>query len=179
MTYAGIGSRDTPSHIQKLMSSFARCIGEFAVLRTGGATGADQAFMHGCGEGQHHAEIFLPWPFYERNAWSSSHREGAFSVHAEPTAAAIALAARHHPAWHRCSSGARKLHARNEHIIRGHSLDDPVEVVICWTLGGTSTGGTGQAIRSAREAKIPVVDLGAASDPRGALIEALKYFRQR
>jgi cell division GTPase FtsZ len=54
----------------------------------------------------------------------------------------------------------RKLHARNAMIVLGKNLDDPVDFIICWTPGGTGSGGTGQALRIARAYGIPVYDLG-------------------
>ena len=51
--------------------------------------------------------------------------------------------------------------ARNSYQVLGRNLDDPVEFVICWTPGGSGSGGTGQAIRIAKDYQIPVFDLGS------------------
>ena len=49
-------------------------------------------------------------------------------------------------------------------IALGPILDDPVEFIICWTPGGKVTGGTGQAIRIAKDLDIRVFNLALRSD---------------
>ena len=47
--YAGVGSRSTPMHIQKLFEEIAATLAQNGyVLRSGGAEGADVAFERGC-----------------------------------------------------------------------------------------------------------------------------------
>ncbi len=131
-------------------------------LRTGGATGSDQAFERGARAVGGSVEVFLPWPGYngygERGALTSPSRE------------ALELASTLHPAWGGLSQGVQKLMARNSHQILGVGLNDPVAFVICWTPDGAEherecgpkTGGTGQAIRLASRRGIPVVNLARA-----------------
>lgn len=54
------------------------------------------------------------------------------------------------------------LHARNCHIALGQSLDDPVQLVVCYTPDAASGGGTGHALRVVRALPRPVqvLDLG-------------------
>ena len=78
----------------------------------------------------------------------------------------LAIAADLHPAWHRCSPAARKLHARNVSIL-AVDTDAPVDAVSCWTRGGLPSGGTGMGIRIARRYGIPVLNLGVMH-PRAA-----------
>ena len=115
MKYAGIGSRATPPKILAEMGRIARTLSDHRwTLRTGGAAGADLAFEH--------AHIARREIFHPRQA--------------PPDAIALtatALAAAHHPAWDRCSTYAKLLHARNSHIVLGARLDDPVDAVVCWT----------------------------------------------
>ena len=75
---------------------------------------------------------------------------------------AVIRAAQYHPAWHRCSDAARKLHARNGGQILGPELDAPARVVICWTPNGELVGGTAQALRIAADHDVPVINLGDA-----------------
>ena len=89
----------------------------------------------------------------------------------------MALAARLHPAWHRCSPAARKLHARNSSILLQPSLDRPVDVVVAWSPGGAVTGGTGMGLRIAAEWGIPVLNLGATT-PRMVCERLLAIRRQ-
>lgn len=153
VVYAGIGSRETPFEVLRLMSRIARaCAAEGAVLRSGAADGADAAFERGAVEAGGSTEIYLPWRRF------NGHASALFHVSRE----ALELAARFHPAWARCSPAAQKLHARNGYQVLGRHLDAPADVVICWTPGGSGSGGTGQAIRIARAHGVPVHDLGNA-----------------
>jgi hypothetical protein len=137
--YAGIGSRETPHDILKLMTKLARKLSrEGYVLRSGGAKGADTAFHAGvldvCGD----AQIFT-------------------AQHANFES--MKLAAYFHPNWLACSDYAKRLHARNGMILLGKDLQDPVQFIICWTPNGEVVGGTGQALRIAASYKIPVRNL--------------------
>ncbi len=114
------------------------------VLRSGGANGADLAFESGAGDA---TEIFVPWPHFNGCA---------HGILPPDPAAAMALAAAHHPGWRRCSPAARAIHARNVCIVLGGDLATPSDFVICWTPDGRASGGTGQAVRVARAHGIPV-----------------------
>lgn len=154
--YAGVGSRETPDEILKVMDLFANAIATESLLRTGAAEGADQAFEFGAvlGGGQH--EIYLPWKGY------NGRPDGTIT---NPGKDALELAEYYHPNWKALKQGARKLHARNGYIVLGPKLYDPVEMVVCWTqdgsLDGTGgrSGGTGQALRIAADYDIPVLNL--------------------
>lgn len=149
--YTGIGSRSTPKEICATMCELARGLVRLGyTVRSGGAGGADTAFSNGAGE---YSQIFIPW-----NGFNELHE--CSWVHAGVCSAALDLAAQFHPAWNRCSQGARKLHARNCYQVLGQDLNTPSEFVLCWTPGGSGTGGTGQALRIAEAYGIPVFDLG-------------------
>lgn len=150
LTYAGIGSRETPRNILRVMENIAYVLAPHAILRSGGAVGADTAFEFGAKTAYGKWEIYLPWQGYK------GRRDSAIL---EPSPEAFQIAEHYHPAWDRCSEVARALHARNSHIVLGKWLDDPVELVICWTPGAKGGGGTGQALRIARDRCIEVWDL--------------------
>ena len=142
--YTGVGSRDTPPDILILMEAIARKMASFGFwLRSGGAIGADSAFERGAGMNK---QIF-----YANDA----------------TAQAMAIAAKFHPKWNRCSPFARKLHGRNAFQILGPNLNDPTQYCICWTPDGCishatrqyATGGTGTAISIADYYKVLIVNL--------------------
>jgi hypothetical protein len=134
--YAGIGSRETPDRICDLMTGIAVNLRELDyTLRSGGAPGADRAFEVGAGPAK---EIFRP---------------------EDTTDEALALAARYHPAWHRCSPYAKRLHARNGFQVLGRDLKTPSAFVVCWTKDGGPTGGTGQALRIAADKGVPIFNL--------------------
>lgn len=143
--YAGIGSRETPPEICAYMMQLAIWLSERDwLLRSGGARGADQAFEAGAYKGS--KDIFT---------------KGAEIYRADTVCqAALELAAKYHPAWHRCDDYAKRLHARNGYIVLGPMLNDPVDLIICWTPRGDVTGGTGQALRIAEGYNIPIYNLG-------------------
>lgn len=152
-TYAGIGSRETPSAVLDIMAAVASVMATRSwVLRSGGAAGADSAFERGARAASGAMEIFLPWRGFNGNP---SQLYGA-------TAEAHEIASQHHPVWDRLKPAVKKLHARNVHQILGRELRSPVRLVICYTLGGRGGGGTGQALRVARAHGIRIDDLGCA-----------------
>lgn len=138
--YAGIGSRETPPDVLEYMQSLAKSWAEFGVLlRSGAARGADAAFEKGCDEVNGPKEIF---------------RSG------DATLDAMKHAAKFHPNWDACGSYVRELHARNSMIVLGRSLNEPVDMVVCWTPKAVKIGGTAQALRIAEHEGIQIVNLG-------------------
>lgn len=137
LLYAGIGSRDTPLYIQIIMRRTALGLGRAGwTLRSGGARGADSAFIEGAQAGKHPIEVFTKGANYE----------------------AMTIAAKNHPAWERCDPYARDLLGRNVHILLGPKLVEPVRFVLCWT-DSLSRSGTAHACRVAHAFNIPVVNL--------------------
>lgn len=135
--FAGVGSRETPNHILKRMTYISNLLIDIGVrLRSGGAKGADRAFEK-------------PYPddmkeiFYKEDATPDAHE----------------LSSKFHPKWKSLNDWARNLHARNAMIVLGKELDSPVDFVVCWTVDGKATGGTGQAIRIAKHYHIPIFNL--------------------
>lgn len=159
--YAGIGSRETPDNVMRRMTRYASLLHDKGFwLRSGGAAGADTAFEIGCAN---QAQIFLPERYWRGHA----------SVFFTPSKRAYEIAERVHPAWSRCSSFAKKLHARNTHQVLGPHCDDPVEFVICWTPPDGTRSGTDQAVRIARDFDIPVYNLNDAEQELALSIELL------
>lgn len=158
ISYAGIGSRKTPQVIIAQMKELGFQAAKAGWnLRSGAAPGADQAFELGCIDAVGQKQIFIPW-------------KGFAQYPGEPFALpekAFELAATIHPAWSFLKPPARKLVARNMQQILGPNLDDPVEMVICWTPDGCETkeqygiktGGTGTAIALASVNGIRVFNL--------------------
>lgn len=172
--YTGIGSRETPVNILEHMGSIAGGLyDEGWTLRSGSAPGADQAFEHAIADkyindnGWPCAEIYLPWPTFQKESRSWIH-----PARTEPQEEAYDIAAEYHPSWKYLKPWVKKLHARNVHQIYGHDVTNPIfsEFVICWTKGAKSGGGTGQAIRIARGLDIPVYDLADDAQQKGLWI---------
>ena len=153
--YAGIGSRQTPSHILRHMEAIATSLAlQGFVLRSGNCQGADQAFQRGANAvNPKLVELFLPWPGYEGESIAKG------NVVYTPCCKAYEMAAKFHPAWLNCSPGMRALHARNVQIIIGAELDQSVDFVICWTPIGKTVGGTAMGIRLANAYGIEVRNL--------------------
>lgn len=167
--YAGIGSRQTPDEILDTMCSFAFGFADEAILRSGGCLGADKAFEHGVYQAMQFypdpyiydfAEFYWPWEGYGEQGFV----QAGYPKLSSPSDEAFDIAAQYHPSWKYLKQGAKKLHARNSHILLGENLDDPVDFVICWTKDGKASGGTGQALRIAEDLKIEVYNLQDKND---------------
>jgi len=158
--YTGVGSRETPIEILKLMERISLALRDMGyILRSGGADGADTAFARGLAKSE--KEVFLPWHGFN----------GLVSDYVGAKDAAIDIARKAHPAWYRCSSGARKLHARNVHQVLGWEMKESgySEFLICWTPNGELKGGTATAIRLAMDHDIPVYNLALEEDVESVL----------
>ena len=155
LIYAGIGSRATPESILADMTKMAGWH-----LASGGADGADTAFARGAPAGER--TLYLPWPGYNGHGGPDCR-----TLSRSALSGCMEIAARLHPAWHRCSPAARKLHARNAAIRRSSELDRPVDAVVAFTRDAAVTGGPGMGLRITAEHGIPVMNLGAMS-PREA-----------
>ena len=170
LVYAGIGSRGTPARVLADMTKMAAWLARNGWhLASGGAAGADTAFASGVPAGRR--TLFLPWPGY-----NGCRGPDCRVLTPSQLSACMEIAAGLHPAWRRCSSGARKMHARNAAILLSASLDRPVHAVVAWTAGGRVEGGTGMGIRIAQARGIPVLNLGSLS-PR-AVCERLVAIRR-
>ena len=162
LTYAGIGSRETPPEIQQTMRTIAAELGARGwLLRSGHAEGADIAFEMGAKDLP--KEIYLPWQGFNGGRAGAGGIGGIDGAINPATLSsykqAVAYAEYFHPAWEKCSQGARALHTRNVYQILGQNLDTPVKCVVCWTKDGKSSGGTGQALRLAEYLEIPIFNL--------------------
>lgn len=161
MFYTGVGSRETPEHIIKVMVDLGEKLADLGwVLRSGAAQGADQAFELGWirhvqkTKDFTKAELYIPWEGFEKHS-----RDGCFGCNILPDLddpvmyeKAIKIAEETHPAWDRCSRGAKTLHTRNVYQVLGRTLDKPSRMLIAWaptTKSGTPKGGTATAIKLA------------------------------
>jgi hypothetical protein len=143
--YTGIGSRKTPVKICHFMTELAtKFEKEEHTLRTGGANGADKAFIKGVKDPDN-MQIFVPTP-----GWHG------FEMLYEIPEEAYELAKKFHPAWNRCSPWAKSAHARNMMQVLGPDLKTPSSFVVFWApyYTGTYHGGTSQALRIAEAESI-------------------------
>jgi hypothetical protein len=157
--YTLIGSRSTPKDVCDLLEKVAYKLNEQGwVGRSGGADGADKCLenaLKDCDKKRMH--IFLPWNgFYglymdEKNYFVKNNKK------------AEQIASETHPAWDRCSRGAKALHTRNVHQILGMNLDKPSKFVLCYAepIGnkGYVKGGTATAVKIAVDSGVKVYNL--------------------
>lgn len=158
--YAGIGSRETPSHICDKMVEISRLLErKFSyTLRSGGAVGSDTAFEQGVIQ---YKEIFYTYGYrvngerviqYDQQDWDFATK--MFKLY-HPSKGNIK------------NAGVKNLLIRNTFQIFGVGIDsERVDFVLCYTPDGSdgsstsdNTGGTGQALRIAHDYKIPVYNL--------------------
>lgn len=161
--YSGVGSRNTPDNICKVMENLAFALSQDAwVLRSGGADGADMAFQKGATNSFSEVvpEIYIPWKGF--NGLEHNPSEGIIGVHnSSLREKAYSIASEIHPAWDKCSSGAKTLHLRNVFQVLGKDLETPSKFLVCWakpTKDGVS-GGTNTALKLAKMHNIPCFNL--------------------
>lgn len=176
MTYAGIGSRETPQDVLDVMTKAATYLESLGyTLRSGGAEGADTAFEKGV---KSKKQIFKGF-----DKTGDTEKKIAHEIHPNLQGAmegskkrAIAKG----KDGERSAKAVENLMARNTNQIFGEKLDTPVDFVLAydpsgWTGKGPRPvkGGTLQAIDMAARKGIPVINM---ADPnwRAQLKEVLK-----
>jgi hypothetical protein len=151
--YAGIGSRETPPGIEPSIEEAAGFLGKMGfVLRSGGAPGADAMFEKYC---KGDMEIYLPWSKFNDNESDLI----IDKMDQNLVFRAREIAKKYHPGWNYLSPAAKKLMARNTFQVLGYDLETPSSFIVCWTTGGKISGGTGQALRIAKDLGIPIFNL--------------------
>jgi hypothetical protein len=149
MTYAGIGSRQTPPEVLKQMTEVAKQLESKGYTLNTGMTfggkeeGADKAFSDGTTK----KNLFSP----ENQGSRAKEQTVATEIHPNPGA---------------LSQGALKLMARNTNQVFGDNLNTPVDFVLFYakeTKGIRPEGGTGQAVEMARRKGIPAINLANAN----------------
>lgn len=139
--YAGIGARATPDHQCGLMRDIAAGLSDLGyTMRSGGAAGADTAFEEGVDRAGGKKQIFLA-------------KDDIPRTH-------IRMALNFHPSPDSLRGFVLRLMARNTSQVFGDDFTEPSSLIICWTPKGAGQGGTGQALRMAKSAGIPILDLG-------------------
>jgi hypothetical protein len=147
MTYAGIGSRQTPKEILAQMTEAAKNLEYVGYTLNTGVTfggkkeGADKAFYDGVGLMYN---LFSP----EKHGTRLREQSIAKEIHPNPNA---------------LTEGGLKLMARNTNQIFGDNLDTPVDFVLFYAKETSNPlrveGGTGQAVEMARRKGIPTINM--------------------
>lgn len=181
----GIGSRETDPTSMRLHTLLASSIEERNGRgRSGGAGGSDLAFEKGFKDPRN-IDVIFPWKGFLPKGMTQedvnrflgrdriSHGPGApVMLSWEKRSEAEEIAKKYHPKWEACSRGARGLHTRNVPQVLGLDLKTKSDVVVSWTVDGKDTGGTGQAMRIARDMGIPIANLNVPAE-RKLLCEML------
>lgn len=163
--YTGIGSRDVPEDVYKLLQALGRKLATRGyALRSGGAMGCDTAFYEGCKEVGGMSTIFVPWSgfnnLFGENIVSLSDMPQSLVYRAEWEARQI------HPVFDQLSQGAKKLHTRNVFQVLGPLLSRESSFVVCYApvQGNSVKGGTRTAVELAKVYNIPVYNVFDSRD---------------
>jgi hypothetical protein len=153
--YAGIGGRTIPRSIAEEMTKLGSHFeAKGFTLRSGNASGSDQAFALGVEEA---AQIWLPWSHFEKDFRISKPKHTYMTISTfdqEATSSASIF----HPLGDMLTGDSRKFMARNYRQVIGRQ-EPNCEFVLCYTFDGKIQGGTGQAMRIANHHKIPIINM--------------------
>ena len=153
-TIAGVGSRTTPLEMLEEVEMVGEwCRANKVTVRSGHAHGFDYTIEHGA---QELCVAYLPWRYFNDDLISK-----ATLVVPDFTSEAMTLAEHYHPAWNKLNSAVKQLIARDGFQVLGSDLKTPVNAVVCWTPGAKVVGGTGQALRIAKDYSIPILNMGS------------------
>jgi hypothetical protein len=156
-----VGSRKTPECFLRMFEEFGNYIrhkGYWA--RSGHASGADYAFEKGAKE---NCIVYLPWQGFNDKLPIVGHVRYNYKPEVEERALDAVLS--HEPYVAKLSDAIKKIKCRNVYQLVGEKLNSPSDLVVCWTLRGEPVGGTGLVIKMARQAEIPIINLGCLWDP--------------
>jgi hypothetical protein len=166
MTYAGIGSRQTPQEVLDKMTEVAKYLDNLGYTLQTGFTfknketnldeeGADKAFS----DGSKNKILFGPYGIRKTVKGIVS----ADTYNEAVTEKSSAIVKEVHPAPDRLSPGAIKLMARNTNQIFGKDLSSTVDFVLFYAKETSNplrpAGGTGQAVEMARRKGIPTINM--------------------
>ena len=155
----GVGSRKVDEEGAKRVLEIAELLDKARyMLRSGGADGCDTLFESRMGI----KDIFLPWKNFNHHP----------SPYYQISEKAYAYAKTIHPYWDKLRDPVQKLNARNTYQVLGYELNEPSDILVCWTPDGCNcektatvqTGGTRTAIVLADRNHIPIYNLKNDSD---------------
>lgn len=163
MFYTGIGSRETPEHICNLMTKIAEKLSSMGwILRSGGADGADKAFMSGAKL----LENYIPWKS-ARDSYTGVVPNLLHNMaYLQQVPGLNPLLYRSETTRLEKYSALWKLHARNVSQVLGLNLDTPSKFVILYAKpnGNGVSGGTNTAYQVAKFNNIPCFNLFIEED---------------
>ena len=158
MFYTGIGSRQTPQPYLDLMRDYAIYLRDKAIVRSGGADGADTIFEQYSAK----KEIYLPSNTY--NGRKADNLQYIFDY--RQLKEARKLLDIYYLGYRSTKQFINDLHARNIFQVLGLYFDKPSSFLICYTPDGLEdlnytkhSGGTRTAIFVAYTNNIPIFNI--------------------
>lgn len=182
--YTGIGSRETPENICRLMKDVAAVAAARGYTgRSGGADGADNAFEEGflaiaphlSEENLAEFDVYVPWTRFN-GRYGPKHRRHNIILPGANEWGAEQIMKTVHPIYAKggkLTGGALALHTRNVYQVLGYNLKVPSNFLVCYsepTSGGVK-GGTNTAWQLALRHGVECYNLYNQFD-----IERLKEF---
>lgn len=170
MVFACIGSRETPDDVLFRLKALGKAfVWAGHLIVSGNCAGPDQAFARGGNSvDETKVSLFVPWCGYEAQAIHPANMVFVLDfMDVARVQAAAEIGQALHPAWHRLSLAARRMHTRNVLLVQ--EADRVYGYLNHEKLG---KGGTGMGFRVAKHLSIPTWDL---SDPN-VLHEVEKEF---
>ena len=160
-SYAGIGSRTISKDEHEVILKISSFLNKEYVVYSGNADGSDISFQDGsC----NNCVLFLPWNNFNNDKYNINNSLDSFVV--GDTKEAIESLEKYHPNHLYLKRGAKLLLARNYHQIFGYENYKKVSFVICCAdedKKGNVKGGTGQAVRVAKDNDIRVFNIRNAN----------------
>jgi len=173
MTYAGIGSRETPKEVLDVMTKAAEYLdGLGYTLRSGAADGADTAFEKGATKKEifkgfdpaGETEVKIAHEIHPdlKGAMEASKNKKIKAKLAEGATKQEAEKSGERSAW-----AVQNLMARNTNQVFGKNLDSTSDFVLFYAKETDNPlrpkGGTGQAVEMARRKGIPTINMADAN----------------
>ena len=179
-----IGDEQAPKDILDAATDVvAQAMSRGHIVRSGAAKGMDStvtwAFNRNVANGisQQHPEVYIPWNGFN----ADSQPQGLKYIVSGLDPAGASLAEKVHPAWGKCSKGARKLLTRDTHQALGRDLKSPSDLILYWcreTAQGAPTGGTAMAVNIGIANNIPCINM-LHSNWKQRLITVVTEFNAR
>lgn len=150
LIYVGIGHRDTPEEMLKIMETLGKNLAERGhTLRAGAIPkGPDAAFEKGCDAVNGLKEIYLPWPGYNMRCNVSK------GVKTHPSSEAMSIADKIDPPFSTKAEirDLKLMQARQVHLVMGWHMNQPADLIIGYKPDEF-------VVMMAEEKNIPVLDL--------------------
>ncbi|HOK59905.1 MAG TPA: hypothetical protein PK432_02900, partial [Candidatus Dojkabacteria bacterium] len=187
MTYAGIGSRQTPQEVLDKMTEVAKYLDDLGYTLNTGKTyptklndyliktvhkgnkeAAEKAYKNKQAETERLSKLYgntvgMDEEGADRAFSAGASKKNLFSPSDKIGQKEMKVGEEIHPNWSALSAGAAKLMARNTNQVFGENLDKPVDFVLFYAKEVKGSirpeGGTGQAVEMARRKGIPTINM--------------------